>query len=95
MKGLNTMEKTVSTQDAPQRFGELLQEVTDRGDRYVVERDGVPLAVVVPFALYRQWKRRREAFFQEMRETTDRVNLSEDEAIRLTDEVKRAARAQP
>lgn len=95
MKGLNTMEKTVSTQDAPQRFGELLQEVTDRGDRYVVERDGVPLAVVVPFALYSQWKRHRETFFQEMRETADRVNLSEEEAIQLTDEVKRAARAHP
>lgn len=89
------MEKTVSSQDAPGRFGDLLQEVSDKGDRYVVERDGVPLAAVVPFALYSQWKRRRQALFDRMRETAERANLSEDDAIRLTDEAKSAVRSQP
>lgn len=89
------MEKTVSSQDVPQRFGDLLREVSDKGDRYVVERDGVPLAAVVPFALYSQWKRRRESFFGQMRETADRANLSEDEAVRLTDEAKQDVRSQP
>lgn len=88
------MEKTVSSLDAPQRFGDLLREVTDKGDRYVVEHDGVPLAAVVPFALYSQWKRRREVFFDQMRDTAARANLSEAEAIRLTDEAKRAVRQQ-
>jgi len=89
------MEKTVSSQDAPGRFGDLLQEVSDKGDRYVVERDGVPLAAVVPFALYSQWKRRRQDLFDRMRETAERANLSEDDAIRLTDEAKSAVRSQP
>ncbi len=89
------MEKTVSSQAAPEQFGDLLQEVSDKGDRYVVERDGVPLAAVVPFALYSQWKRRREGFFGQMRETAKRANLSESEAIRLTDEAKRTLRSQP
>lgn len=89
------MEKTVSSQDAPGRFGDLLQGVSDKGDRYVVERDGVPLAAVVPFALYSQWKRRREGFFEQIRESADRAGLVEDEAIRLTDEAKRATRSQP
>lgn len=89
------MEKTVSSQDAPGRFGDLLQGISDKGDRYVVERDGVPLAAVVPFALYSQWKRRREGFFGQMRETADRAALSETEAMRLTDEAKRAIRSQP
>lgn len=89
------MEKTVSSQDAPERFGDLLQGVSDKGDRYVVERDGVPLAAVVPFALYSQWKRRREDFFQQIRETADRAGLSECEAIRITDAAKRAVRSQP
>lgn len=89
------MEKSVSALDAPQRFGDLLQEVSANGDRYVVERDGVPLAAVVPFALYSQWKRRREGFFEQMRKTAERANLSEAEAIRLTDEARRAVRSQP
>lgn len=83
------MEKTVSSQDATNRFGDLLQQVTDKGDRYVVEQDGVP------FALYSQWKRRREDFFGQMRETADRVGLTEREAIRLADAAKRAVRSQP
>lgn len=88
------MEKTISSLDAPQRFGDLLREVTDKGDRYVVERNGVPLAAVVPFALYSQWKRRREVFFEQMRDTAARANLSEAEAIQLTDAAKRAVRSQ-
>jgi len=86
------MEKTVSSQDAPQRFRDLLQDVSDNGDRFVVERDGVPLAAVVPFALYSQWKRRRETFFRDMRGTAERANLTESEAVQLTDEAKRAVR---
>lgn len=88
------MEKTVSSSDAPERFSELLREVSDQGDRYVVERDGVPLAAVVPFALYSQWKRQRQAFFDQVRETAERADLSEDEAIRLTDEAKARVRSQ-
>jgi prevent-host-death family protein len=95
MKDLDSMEKTVSSQDAPSRFGDLLQGVSDKGDRYVVEQDGVPLAAVVPFALYSQWKGRRESFFQKMRGTADRTGLSEAEALRLADEAKRAVRSQP
>ncbi len=34
------MEKSVSLRDAPQRFGELLREVSDIGDRKVVEEAG-------------------------------------------------------
>lgn len=95
MKDIDSMEKTVSSQEAPRRFGDLLQEVADNGDRYVVEQDGVPLAAVVPFALYSQWKRRREGFFRQMRESADRAGLSEAEALRLADEAKRAVRSQP
>lgn len=89
------MEKTVSSQDAPGRFGDLLQGVSNNGDRYVVEEDGVPLAAVVPFALYAQWKRRREGFFGQMRDAANRANLGETEAIRVADDAKRAVRSQP
>ncbi len=89
------MEKTISSKDAPGRFGELLQGVSDKDDRYVVEQDGVPLAALVPFALYSQWKRRRKEFFGQVRETAERTGLSESEAMQVTDEVKRTVRLQP
>ncbi len=89
------MEKIVSSQDAPERFGALLQGVSDKGDRYVIERDGVPLAVVIPFALYSRWAGRREDFFARISETAERVNVTEPDAIRLTDEAKCAVRARP
>jgi prevent-host-death family protein len=95
MKDPNAMEKTVSFQDAPGRFGDLLQGVSDKGDRYVVEQDGVPLAAVVPFALYSQWKRRREGFFGQMRQAADRAGSNETEATRLADVAKREVRSQP
>lgn len=87
------MEKSVSLRDTPERIRDLLKEVSDNGDRYVVERDGVPLAAVVPIALYAQWKSRRERFFAQMRDAGQRANLGEAEAIRLIDDAKRAIRS--
>ena len=93
MKDCLTMEKTVSYQEAPERIGDLLKDVTDNGDRYVVEQDGVPTAVVVPFALYQQWKERRTRFFSQMRDAGDRAGLGEDEAVLRIDEAIRANRS--
>ena len=87
------MEKTVSSQDAPERFGNLLRDVSDHGDRYVVEENGVPTAAVVPFALYAQWKRRRERFFEQMQESGERSGLSEDDAMQRTEEARQAIRS--
>lgn len=87
------MEKTVSSNDVSHQFGDLLEHVSGQGDRYVVERDGAPLAAVIPFALYAQWKRRREGFFQLMRDTAERANLDDHEAVRMTDEAKHAIRS--
>jgi prevent-host-death family protein len=88
------MEKTVSSQEAPERFSDLLRDVSGQGNRYVVEQDGVPLAAVVPISLYLQWKRRREDFFQQMQESAERAGLSEEDAMRRTEEAKQAVRNQ-
>jgi len=94
MKDNAPMEKTVTSEDAPKRIGNLLRDVSDNGDRYVVEEDGVPMAAVVPFALYAQWKRRRERFFEQMRDSGERAGLSEEDAIERIEEAKQAIRSQ-
>ncbi len=42
------MEHRVSSQELLEKLGEILSRVRDRGDSFVVERDGDPVARIVP-----------------------------------------------
>jgi prevent-host-death family protein len=77
------MERTISAFDARRQLGKVLNEVTVKGDAYVVERHGEAIAAVVPIALYEQWKRQREAFFDRMEAIARRANVPEQEAEQL------------
>jgi prevent-host-death family protein len=77
--------KRIQAFTARRQFGRLLHEVEVKGDRYVVERHGEPVAALVPMAVYEQWQRSRAAFFAKMRQAAERANLSEDEASTLAD----------
>ncbi len=87
------MEKTVAAFDARRQFGKILQEILSRGDRFVVERHGEPVAAVVPIEVYEQWKRSRTAFFDRIRAASERANLSPEEAEALAEEAVRAVRS--
>ena len=87
------MEKTVPAFDARRQFGKILQEVLAHGDRYVVERHGEPVAVVVPVELYEQWKRSRVVFFDRIRSASERAALPAEDAASLANEAVRAVRA--
>ncbi len=89
------MEKTVGAFEARRNFGEILQEVAARGDRYVVERHGKAVAAVVPVEVYEQWKRARAEFFAKLRALAETANLSPEEADRLASEAVRAVREEP
>lgn len=86
------MEKTISAFDARRQFGKLLQEVVVRGDKYVVERHGEAVAVVVPIEVYEQWKRERTAFFEGIREAQRQADLSPEEGAKLAEGAVRAIR---
>jgi prevent-host-death family protein len=87
------MERTVAAFEARRNFGRVLQDVAGKGDTVVVERHGEAIAAVVPMHLYEQWKKRREAFFDQMEEVSRRVNLSPEEADKLVEEAILAVRA--
>ncbi len=77
------MEKTINALKARQNLGQILEEVYYRGDQYIVERAGKPMAAVVPISQYMQWKERRARFFamiDEAREKNALVNPEEIEA---------------
>ncbi|MBI4494877.1 MAG: type II toxin-antitoxin system Phd/YefM family antitoxin [Chloroflexi bacterium] len=87
------MEKTVAAFEARRQFGKILTDVLTRGDRFVVERHGEPVAAVVPIEVYEQWKKARSAFFARARAAAEQANLPPDEADRLAAEAVRAVRA--
>jgi len=91
---ITVMERTVAAFTARRQFGQLLREVETRQEQVIVERNGHPVAVLVPISVYEQWKRRRDAFFDRLDATSARANLSEDEALVLTLEGQRSARAE-
>lgn len=57
------VRKTVTAMRARGNLGRILEEVYYRGDEYVIERSGKPMAAVVPVEQYEQWRKEREAFF--------------------------------
>lgn len=86
------MEKRVSAFDVRRGFGQMLQDILKQGDKFVVERHGTPVAVVVPIEVYEQWKQNRERFFETLRTAQAASDLAEDEARRLAAEAIEAAR---
>jgi prevent-host-death family protein len=81
----STVDKKIPAFTARRQFGQLLHGVEVKGDRYVVERHGEPVAALVPMAVYEQWQRSRAAFFAKMRKAAEHADLSEDEASALAD----------
>jgi prevent-host-death family protein len=87
------MERTVAAFEARRQSGTLIDDVAAKGDKVVVERHGKPVAVMVPVALYEQWKASRERFFEFVEQSAKNANLSGEEGERLAEEAVAWARA--
>ncbi len=87
------MEKTVGAFEIRRNLGKVLQDIAVRGDKYIVERHGEPVAVVVPLEVYEQWKRSRSRLFEQMRRAQENADLSPEETDALAEEAVKAARA--
>jgi prevent-host-death family protein len=90
------MTQTVSVAEASSRLESLLRQVSDHRDDIVIERQGKPAAVLIPFTDYEKWRRLREqeraAALEEFRQLGERIaapnqDLTEEQAIALADEV--------
>jgi prevent-host-death family protein len=57
------MVKKVNALKARKNLGQLLEEVYYKGDQYVIERAGRPMAAVVPVWQLEERQKRRERFF--------------------------------
>ncbi|MCJ7750608.1 MAG: type II toxin-antitoxin system Phd/YefM family antitoxin [Armatimonadetes bacterium] len=87
------MRKTVTAVRARGKLGQMLEEVYYRGDHYIIERAGKPMAAVVPVEQYEQWRREREAFFDLVAEVRSRNVEATPEQIER--DVAKARRRRP
>lgn len=62
MLRVDEMVKKVTALKARKNLGQLLEEVYYRGDQYVIERAGKPMAAIVPLWHLEEWLKRRERF---------------------------------
>ena len=85
------MVKTVNALKARQNLGQLLEEVYYKGDQYVIERAGKPMAAVVPLWQLEEWQKGREQFFAAVEEVQQQNQEVKPEIIEQ--EVKEAIRA--
>jgi len=75
------MVKTVNALKARQNLGQLLEEVYYKGDQYVIERAGKPMAAVVPLWQLEEWQKRREQFFAAVEEVQQQNHKVKPEVI--------------
>ena len=85
------MVKKVNALKARQNFGQMLEEVYYKGDQFVIERAGKPMAAVVPLWQLEEWQKRREQFFAAVEEVQQQNQKVKPEIIEQ--EVREALRA--
>ncbi|MGI8644248.1 MAG: type II toxin-antitoxin system Phd/YefM family antitoxin [Thermomicrobiales bacterium] len=85
--------ETISAWQARRQFGRVLREVS-RGNTFVVESHGEPIAEVVPLAEADRKEEARRTMFAIMDKAAATAGLSPEEADRLANEAVAAVRAE-
>lgn len=85
------MLKRISAQKARQNFGELMDEVRLRGDRYIINRGDKPVVAVIPVEEYLAWEQARERLYSRIVQMRQRAHKEESDV--LEGEIRRAIAA--
>ena len=90
------MVKKINALKARQQLGELLEGVCYKGDQYIIERAGKPMAAVVPIWQLEEWQQRRAQFFTKVEALWDKTKDVAPEVIEQeVDEAVRTVRKAP
>jgi len=88
------MIKKVNALKARQNLGQVLEEVYYKGDRYVIERAGKPMAAVVPLKVLEDYEESKERLFGLIKKAQKRSKGVKPEVIeREVAEAVRSVRA--
>ena len=78
---------------ARQNFGQVMNEVSLKGDDYVIERAGKPLVAIISMEKYRILQKEREEAFSALEKIWGKMNSEKPEVIEKTiDEALKLAR---
>ena len=75
------MEKIIIALKVRQNLGTLLNEVLLKNDQFIIERNGKPMAAVIPVWQFKQWKGKRKAFFRMIDQVQQRNKRTNQEII--------------
>ena len=83
------MQKTISDSEAESNFGKVLDGVVQNGDEITIERQGKPVARIVPV----QENKQRQVAADKLRAMAEQANMSPEEAEELAEEAVAWVRA--
>ena len=86
------MTHTVTAIQARQNLGDLLDHVRLRQDSYVIERNGKPMAALVPLERLRAMEGAAIAHLLDAHAARSGAGMPEEDAMFLADEAKHASR---
>ena len=87
------MEQRLDIAEASVRLDEVVERAATRDEACLIERDGAPVAAVVPLRVWEAWQRETDRMFEVMEEAARRANMTEEEGQALIEEAISAIRA--
>jgi prevent-host-death family protein len=75
------MVRTVNVLKMRKNLGQLLEQVDAKGNQYVIEQGGRPLAAVVPVWQLKEWRERRDRFFAKIDAVRRKSRKAKPQAI--------------
>ena len=76
--GVIEVLKTISAMKARQNLGQIMNEVSIRSDRYIIERNGKPLVAIVPVSFIEEQELKKKEFLDLLDKAQNNSNISED-----------------
>jgi hypothetical protein len=58
------MARVIDAETMRDHLGDIIEQAGNRGDEFLVRREGQPLVAIIPYEVYEQLRRQREADFQ-------------------------------
>jgi prevent-host-death family protein len=84
------MLTVISLQEVENRFGEVIRRVYRDGETFIVERDGLPVVMIVPVREGRVDERYFLEFSRRLGHAARRQGLTEEQLLRELEEDRRA-----
>lgn len=78
------MLKKTSTMKARQNFGQVMNEVSLKGDDYIIERAGKPLVAIISMEKYRMLQREREEALKSLETVWDKMSNEKSQIVEKT-----------